>query len=51
MTDKQKLEYKCKYCGRKMHKFEYDNYNGYCGKCIDLVEWKRTLEHIKEINK
>jgi hypothetical protein len=24
-------------------------YNGYCGKCREIIEWKRTLNHIKDI--
>lgn len=39
----------CKYCGRKMHKFDYETYNGYCGKCREILEWRRTLDHLKEI--
>ena len=41
-------EYKCKYCGKKMHKIDYEMYHGYCGKCREIMEWKRTLDHIKE---
>jgi len=44
----RKKEYKCKYCGKKMHKYDYENYNGYCGKCREILEWKRTLDHVKE---
>jgi len=51
MTDSERKEYKCKYCGRKMHKFDYETNNGYCGKCRDIVEWKRTLDNIKEYEK
>ncbi len=32
-----------------MHKFDYENYNGYCGKCREILEWKRTLKHVKDI--
>ena len=43
--------FNCKYCGKKMHKFDYDMHNGYCGKCREILEVKRTLEHIKEFKK
>lgn len=46
-----KKKYNCKYCGKKMHKIDYDMYNGYCGKCRDLLEWKRTLTDLKEYEK
>ena len=48
--DKKMAEKKlnCKYCGRKMHKFDYETYNGYCGKCREILEWRRTLDHLKE---
>ena len=48
MTDE---EYKCKYCGKKMHKFDYEMYNGYCGKCREIMDWKKTLDNIKEYEK
>jgi len=51
MFKEKEQEYKCKYCGRKMIKFDYENYNGYCGKCREIVEWKKTLEQIKEFKK
>lgn len=35
--------YKCKYCRKKMHKIDYEMYNGYCGKCRDILDWKKTL--------
>ena len=44
-----KKTYKCKYCGTKMNKFDYELNNGYCGKCRELMDIKRTLEHVKEI--
>jgi hypothetical protein len=34
-----------------MHKFDYDMYNGYCGKCRDILDWKRALAHIEEYEK
>ena len=46
-----KKEYNCKYCGKKMHKFDYETYKGYCGKCREVLDWKRTLDHIKEYEK
>jgi len=48
MTEK---EYKCKYCGIKMHKFDYAMYNGYCGKCREVLDWGKTLGHLKEFEK
>lgn len=51
MTNDKEQEFKCKYCNRKMHKFEYKNYNGYCGKCREIIEWKKILENIKEFKK
>ena len=51
MFKEKEQKYKCKYCGRKMYKFDYENFNGYCGKCREIVEWKRTLEQIKELKK
>ena len=44
-------EYNCKYCGKKMHKFDYEMYKGYCGKCREILEWKRTIDNIKEYKK
>ena len=46
-----KEEYKCKYCNNKMHKFDYELHNGYCGKCREIIEVKRTLKHVKELKK
>jgi hypothetical protein len=43
--------YKCKYCGDKMYKFDYEAYNGFCGKCREIIDWKRTLDHMKEYEK
>ncbi len=51
MINDKECKFKCKYCNRKMHKFEYENYNGYCGKCRDIIEWKSILENIKEFKK
>ncbi len=48
---KKKEEYNCKYCGTKMNKFDYELNNGYCGKCRDLMDIKRTLDHYKELKK
>ena len=51
MTKEKEQEYKCKYCGRKIHKFDYEKNNGYCGKCREIVKWKRMLEQAKEFKK
>jgi len=47
----KKEEYKCKYCNKKMHKIDYEMYNGCCGKCRDVMDWKRTLNDLKEYKK
>lgn len=47
----KKQDLKCKYCGKKMHKIDFDMYNGYCGKCRDILDWKKTLNDIKEYKK
>jgi len=44
-------KYLCKYCGKKMHKGDFELYNGYCGKCREVLDWKKTLDHIKDIKK
>jgi len=41
-------EYRCKYCGKKMSKFDYETYNGYCGKCREVLDWKKTLQDLKK---
>ena len=46
-----KKGYTCKYCGKKMNQFEYETYNGYCGKCREVLDWKRILGNIKESEK
>ena len=48
MNKTSKETYKCKYCGIKMNKFEYEMYNGYCGKCREILDWKKTLDNLKE---
>ena len=47
----QSDEFKCKYCGKKMHKLDYEIYFGYCGKCREILDWKKTLKDIKEFKK
>ena len=47
--DKEK--YKCKYCGKKMNKFENKMYKGYCGKCRNVLAWKSLLSDYKEFKK
>jgi len=32
-----------------MNEFDYELNNGYCGKCREVMDIKRTLEHVKEI--
>lgn len=48
---RDKKIYKCKYCGTKMNKFDYELNKGYCGKCRDILEWKKTIDHIKDFEK
>lgn len=48
MTETDEKEYKCEYCSMKIHKIDYELNKGYCGKCRDTIEWKKTLEHMKE---
>lgn len=43
-----KNNFKCKYCKKKINKFDYDLQNGYCRKSKDIMEWKQTLNYIKE---
>jgi len=48
MDDKK---YKCKYCGKKIHKIGYEINNGYCGKCREVQDWKKTLGDLKDFKK
>jgi len=41
-------EYNCKYCGKKMRKFDYEMHKGYCGLCRDVLDWKKTLDVLKD---
>jgi len=34
-----------------MHKFDYEMYNGYCGKCRVIIDWKKTLDNLKDFEK
>jgi hypothetical protein len=45
------IEYKCVYCGNKMNEFEFKTYNGYCGKCREILDWKKILSDFKEFKK
>lgn len=44
-------EYKCKYCGIKMQKFDFELNNGYCGKCRSVKNWKDILEEFKDLER
>ena len=46
-----KGEYKCKYCQKKMNKFDHEMYKGYCGKCREILDWKYILSEYKEFEK
>ena len=48
MKDIKEQEHICEYCGKKIHKIDYELNKGYCGKCRDTIEWKITFEHMKE---
>jgi hypothetical protein len=48
MSEKQ---IKCKYCGKKMNKTEFELNNGYCGKCKDVLDWKKVLGDFKDLKK
>jgi len=47
----KEIVYKCKYCGQKMQKFDYDINKGYCGKCREILDWKKTLSKLKDFEK
>ena len=49
MLKEKEQEYKCKYCSIKMYKFDYENYFGYCGKCREILEWKKHLKIPKNL--
>jgi hypothetical protein len=38
----------CKYCGNPMNPFDYETYNGYCGKCRELKDWEKILKDFKK---
>jgi len=44
-------ECKCKYCGKKMNEFDHETYKGYCGKCREVLDWKKILSDIKGLKK
>ncbi|MEF8879953.1 MAG: hypothetical protein V5A64_06145 [Candidatus Thermoplasmatota archaeon] len=44
----EKKKYSCEYCGKRMSKFDYVTYKGYCRKCRDLIDWKKILKDMKE---
>jgi transcription initiation factor TFIIIB Brf1 subunit/transcription initiation factor TFIIB len=44
-------EYKCKYCGKEMRKYDYETYKGYCGKCREVIDWKQILSNLKDYEK
>lgn len=48
MEDK---DLKCKYCGKKIHKVDFEINCGYCGKCKEVIDWKKTLNNLKELKK
>lgn len=34
-----------------MHEFDYETYNGYCGKCREFLDWGKTLSDLKDFKK
>ena len=48
VKDMSETSYHCKSCGKKMNAFEYEMYNGYCGKCREVIDWKNILKEYKE---
>jgi len=51
MSNTKRIEYKCKYCGKNMHKIDFEIFNGYCGKCREVIDWKTILGDIKDYEK
>jgi len=51
MKKSKPVEYKCRYCGEKMHKIDFEMHNGFCGKCREILDWKSVLGHMKEYKK
>jgi hypothetical protein len=47
----KKQVYKCRYCSKKIHRLDYEINNGYCGKCKEVMDWKRTLSDLKDLEK
>ena len=40
-------KYFCRYCERKMNKVDYEINNGFCGKCREILDWKKILNYKK----
>ena len=34
-----------------MHKFDFETYKGYCGKCREILDLKKILGDVKEFKK
>ena len=51
MEEANQQKYNCKYCGKKVHKVDYEINRGYCGRCREIVEWKKTLDDVKDYEK
>ena len=45
------MEYRCKYCGAKVSQIEFEVGNGFCDRCRNVIEWKKTLADLKEFEK
>ena len=41
----------CKYCGKKISRYDYETHHGYCGKCREVLDWKKILGELKEYEK
>jgi transcription initiation factor TFIIIB Brf1 subunit/transcription initiation factor TFIIB len=44
-------EFKCKYCGIKINEYDYKEYNGYCGKCRNVIDWKKILDNMEDLKR
>jgi len=51
MNKTDEKEYHCKYCGKKIHKIDHEINHGYCGKCREIMDWKKALDDVKDYEK
>ena len=43
--------YLCRYCEKEISQIEFELGNGFCDRCRKVVEWKETLQNLKEFEK